>query len=178
MNSSRTLNLTKISLMAAATAVMAQIAIPMPAGVPMTLQTLAVILAGVILGPKLGAASMLIYLLIGAVGLPVFSGLKGGAAMLVGPTGGFIISFPIMAFIIGLGAKSNKNEKYGDAVFWLLLLLGTIVNYAIGTAMFCLSTGSTLGAGLSACVVPFIPTTIVKTIIGGVLGLRIKKAVN
>ena len=95
MSNNKTKNLTLVSLMAAVTVIMAQIAIPMPAGIPMTLQTLAVTLAGVILGSKRGAISMLVYLLLGAVGLPVFSGFRGGFAMFVGPTGGFLISFPI-----------------------------------------------------------------------------------
>lgn len=167
--------------MAAATAIMAQMAIPMPAGVPMTLQTLAVIMAGVILGPKLGSISMLLYILLGAVGLPVFSGLKGGLAAIVGPTGGFLISFPIMALIIGIGVKENtssERKKYGDMRFWVMLILGTIVNFLIGTIMFSLSTGSGFMASLTACVLPFIPVTIIKTILGGILGLRIRNAIK
>ena len=178
MKNAKTLDLTKIALMAAVTAIMAQLAIPMPAGVPMTLQTLAVILSGVTLGPKLGSISMLIYLLLGAVGVPVFSGLRGGLSMLVGPTGGFILSFPIMALIIGLGSNLNSKEKYGDFKFWTLIVLGSIINFLIGTIVFCYATGSSFSAGLTACVVPFIPTTIIKTLIGGILGLRIKKAIK
>jgi len=207
----KTPTLTSIALMAAVTVIMAQIAIPMPAGVPMTLQTLAVTMAGVILGAKRGAVSMLIYLLLGAVGLPVFSGFRGGLAMLVGPTGGFLISFPIMAFIIGLGAASHQANLSGKAAstistttsgsassatlsspksaskkenplsairFWGFLITGTIINYIIGTAMFCFSTGSSLSAGIAACVIPFIPTTIIKALIGGILGLRIRRAVS
>ena len=196
----KTSTLTSIALMAAVTVIMAQIAIPMPAGVPMTLQTLAVTLAGVILGAKGGAISMLIYLLLGAVGLPVFSGFRGGLAMLVGPTGGFLISFPIMAFIIGLGvahrsgsngvAKSvtsaatasnittEKKNPLSTIRFWGFLIIGTVINYVIGTAMFCFSTGSSLSAGVAAGVIPFIPTTIIKALVGGILGLRIRKAVK
>lgn len=194
MNKTRTIDITTIALMTAVTAVMAQIAIPMPAGVPMTLQTLAVTLAGVILGSKQGAVSMLIYLLLGGVGLPVFSGFKGGLAMLVGPTGGFIISFPIMAFLIGLGVRDELLHKAGNKGdeksetdkslalksnirFWSFMALGTIINYVIGTVMFCFSTGSSLGAGIAACVIPFIPTTIIKALVGGILGLRIRRAI-
>ena len=86
-----------VAIMAALTAVMAQISIPMPMGVPMTMQTFAVTLAGVILGSKRGAVSMVVYLLIGSVGVPVFSNMGGGVQYLIGPTGGFLLSFPIIA---------------------------------------------------------------------------------
>lgn len=169
-----TYTITITALMAATTAIMAQIAIPMPAGVPMTLQTFAVTLAGIILGPKLGAISMCVYVLMGAVGLPVFASFRGGLNMLIGPTGGFLLSFPLMALIIGLGVKYIKEKPI---LFWTFLVLGTIFNYVVGTAMFCLSTGSSVSAGLAACVIPFIPTTIIKAILGGILGMRLRTAV-
>lgn len=169
-----TYTITITALMAAATAIMAQIAIPMPGGVPMTLQTFAVTLAGIILGPKLGAISMCVYVLMGAVGLPVFASFRGGLNMLIGPTGGFLLSFPLMALIIGLGVKYIKEKPI---MFWTFLVLGTIFNYVAGTAMFCLSTGSSVSAGLAACVIPFIPTTIIKAILGGILGIRLRTAV-
>ena len=192
----KTYDLATMGLMAAVTAIMAQIAIPMPQGVPMTLQTFAVTLAGIILGSKSGAISMLIYLLLGAVGLPVFSGFRGGLGMLVGPTGGFLISFPIMAFIIGLGvhyagADSQPRHQFqsgqsshsgqlsfGTVMFWAFLITGTVFNYIVGTLVFCLSTGSSLEAGITACVVPFVPTTIIKAILAGLLGQRLRKAIS
>ena len=92
-------------LFAAVIAVMAQISIPMPLGVPMTMQTFAITLAAVVLGAKLSALSSLIYLILGAVGIPVLANFSGGFDKFVGPTGGFLISFPLMAFIIGWGAE-------------------------------------------------------------------------
>ena len=77
-------------MFAAVIAVLSQIAIPLPSGVPVTLQTFAVALAGYTLGMKLGGLSAIVYVLIGAVGVPVFSGFKGGLGSLTGPTGGFI----------------------------------------------------------------------------------------
>ncbi len=82
-----------IAIMTAITAVMAQISIPLPMMVPMTMQTFAVTLAGIILGAKCGSIAMGVYLLLGAVGVPVFSGFKGGLQSLIGPTGGFLLSF-------------------------------------------------------------------------------------
>ena len=171
-NTSKTYRLTAMALMAAVTSVMAQIAIPMPAGVPMTLQTFAVTLAGIVLGSKYGALSMLIYILMGAVGLPVFSSFSGGLGMLVGPTGGFLISFPIMAFIVGLGCSHIKKNPI---LFWGFITIGTIVNYVFGTFVFCLSTGATPASGIAACVIPFIPTTVVKLVLAGILGRRLRQ---
>ena len=82
-------------LFAAVIAVMAQISIPMPLGVPMTMQTFAITLAAVVLGSKLSAIATLVYLLLGAVGVPVLANFSGGIDKFVGPTGGFLISFPI-----------------------------------------------------------------------------------
>ena len=159
-----------IGVMTAVTAVMAQISIPMPMGVPMTMQTFAVTLAAIVLGPGRGAASLFIYLLLGAVGVPVFAGFSGGMASLVGPTGGFLLSFPLMAFVIGLGVK-NRQKK---GMFVLFLVLGTALNYAVGVLMFCLLMGSSVAAALTACVLPFLPTAVIKAVLASVLGLQIR----
>lgn len=98
-------------LFAAVIAVMAQISIPMPLGVPMTMQTFAITLAAVVLGSKLSAIATLVYLLLGAVGVPVLANFSGGIDKFVGPTGGFLISFPIMAYIIGLGVEHRDAFK-------------------------------------------------------------------
>lgn len=165
-----TQDICSIAIMTAVTAVMAQISIPMPMGVPMTMQTFAVTLAAVILGAKRGAVSMLIYLLIGAMGVPVFAGFGGGLQSLVGPTGGFLLSFPVMAFVIGIGVKYRKKR----GMFTLFLILGTLVNYVIGVAMFCILMDSSVMAGISACVIPFIPTAVIKAVLASVLGFQIR----
>lgn len=159
-----------IAFMTAVTAVMAQISIPMPFGVPMTMQTFAITLAGVILGSKKGGISILIYVLIGLIGIPVFANFSGGIQCLAGPTGGFLISFPIMAFLIGIGADS-KNKW----MFILFVILGTLANYVIGLVFFCLIMQSSIGAGLAACVVPFLPTAVIKAVIASTLGIQIQK---
>ena len=81
-----------IAIMTAITVVLAQISIPMPLGVPMTMQTFAVTLAGIVLGAKRGAISMIIYVLLGAIGVPVLANFSGGFQHLIGPTGGFSLS--------------------------------------------------------------------------------------
>ena len=159
-----------IAIMTAITAVMAQISIPMPLGVPMTMQTFAITLAGIVLGSKKGGMSILVYVLLGAIGVPVFAGFSGGFQNLVGPTGGFIISFPIMAYLIGLGVELKKKE-----LFVLFLVLGTVSNYVVGVILFCVVTQSPVATGITACVLPFIPTAIIKAVVASVLGLELRK---
>lgn len=163
-----------IAIMTAITAVFSQISIPMPLGVPMTMQTFAVTLAGVILGAKNGAVSMAVYLLLGAVGVPVFAGFRGGVQSLVGPTGGFLLSFPLMAFLIGTGVKLRKKK----GMFLLFLVLGTVSNYAVGVAMFCIVMKASVWTGISACVLPFVPTAVIKAAAASILGLKIQTRLN
>lgn len=159
-----------IGIMTAITAVMAQISIPMPMGVPMTMQTFAVTLAGIILGAKRGAVSMVIYVLLGAIGVPVLANFSGGFQHLIGPTGGFLISFPIMAYLIGIGVSFRKKK----GMFVLFLILGTAANYVVGVVMFCVLMQSSVWTGITACVLPFIPTAIIKAVVASVLGLQIR----
>lgn len=166
-----TRDLCMIGLWAAVIAVMAQISIPMPMGVPMTMQTFAITMAAVVLGSKKGCIATCIYVLLGAIGLPVFAGFTGGIGNLVGPTGGFIISFPLMAFIIGLGVEHRNKVKFS---FMLGIVLGTIVNYIVGVLLFCAITGSGIGVGITACVVPFIPTAVIKAVVASIIGLKIR----
>lgn len=161
-----------VALFTAVIAVMAQISIPMPLGVPMTMQTFAITLAAVVVGAKLSTISTTIYLLLGAVGVPVLAGFSGGLSKFVGPTGGFLISFPLMAFIIGFGMEHRKAFK---GAYILSLIAGTLVNYVIGVIMFCLLTKSPVMTGITACVLPFIPTAIIKAILATILGFEIRK---
>lgn len=165
-----TQDICSIAIMTAITAVMAQISIPMPMGVPMTMQTFAVTLAGIVLGAKRGAISMVVYVLLGALGVPVLAGFGGGFQHLVGPTGGFLLSFPIMAYLIGVGTSRRKQK----GMFLLFLVLGTVANYAVGVAMFCILMKASVWTGVTACVLPFIPTAIIKAALASVLGLKLQ----
>lgn len=165
-------NMCYVGLFTAVIAIMAQISIPMPLGVPMTMQTFAITLAAIILGAKLSTISSLIYILLGAIGLPVLAGFSGGISKFVGPTGGFLISFPIMAFIIGY-AVDHRNAFKG--AFVVGLIAGTVVNYIVGIAMFCILTQSSVAVGFTACVLPFIPTAIIKAILASLIGFPIRK---
>lgn len=160
-----------IAIMTAITAVMAQISIPLPMMVPMTMQTFAVTLAGIVLGSKCGSIAMGIYLLLGAVGVPVFSGFKGGLQSLVGPTGGFLLSFPLMAYIIGKGMELRKQK----GMFVLLLCVGTISNYVVGVLMYCVVMDSSVWTAITACVLPFVPSAVIKAVLAAVMGLQLRK---
>lgn len=161
-------------LFAAVIAVMAQLSIPMPGEVPMTMQTFAISLAAVVLGAKLSTVSSVIYLLLGAVGLPVLANFSGGFDKFIGPTGGFLISFPLMAFIIGWGADHRHAFR---GLYVLALIVGTAVNYVVGTAMYCALLHTPLAVGFAACVVPFIPTAIIKAILATVIGFPLRKRI-
>ena len=159
-----------IAFFTAMIAVLAQISIPLPGGVPLTLQTFAVPLAGLVLGPKKGTIASLVYVLLGAVGVPVFANLSGGPGIVLGMTGGFIISFPIMAFISGLGSKKSVKSP----LLWLWLILGAAANYVVGTVWFMAVANSSVYAALAACVIPFIPTAILKIILAGFFGTMLR----
>src|SRR5918912_1625773 len=96
--------------MAAVTAVAAQIAIPLPfSPVPFTLQVLAVVLSGLLLRSRYGALAQAIYVLVGAVGVPVFAQFSGGLGVVLGPTGGYLLSYPVAAAVAGLAAGAAAN---------------------------------------------------------------------
>ena len=103
-------------VMAAVLAVLSILSIPLPSGVPITLQTFAVALCGYLLGPALGPAAVAVYLAVGAVGLPVFAGMTSGVGVLVGVTGGYLWGFLLLALLCGLGMRTGKH--------WAALLLG------------------------------------------------------
>jgi biotin transport system substrate-specific component len=133
-----------VVLGAAFVAVAAQIAVPLPGTpVPLTLQPLAVLLVGGLLGPGLGAASLVLYLAMGAAGLPVFTpyGLPGFARLL-GPTGGYLLAYPVAAFAVG--------KLAGDARHWgrtaLAVLTGLVLIHLGGAAQLLILTGSATAA--------------------------------
>jgi len=153
-------------------AIMAQIAIPMPFGVPMTMQSFAVTLAGIILGSKYGALSSFIYILLGFIGLPVFANMTGGWQSLVGPTSGFILTFPSMAYIIGLGYEWKNRCRYFP---FIGLILGTSINFLGGILLFCLITNSSFLVGFTTCVLPFLPAAIIKAVLASIAGSSIRR---
>ncbi|WP_066460044.1 biotin transporter BioY [Anaerotruncus rubiinfantis] len=157
------------ALFAALTALLSQLAIPLQP-VPINLATLAVFLAGGILGAKYGALSQLVYVLVGAVGAPVFSSFTGGVGILVGPTGGYIAGYIMAALLVGW-----MTEKFGKTNFVLVssMLLGMAVYDLLGTAWFMISTGTGLMQSLALCVVPFLFGDALKILAAAILVPRI-----
>lgn len=162
--------MTEVALMAAVLCILGPLALPV-GPVPISLATLGVLLAAYILGPLKGTASCLIYLALGAVGLPVFSGFQGGLAKIAGPTGGYLLGYIFLALIAGWFI-----HRFYDKV-WLQLVgmcLGTAVLYAFGTLWLAHVAGLTFMEALAAGVLPFIAGDVIKMVISIVLG----RAVN
>ena len=141
------------AMCAAVFAVLAQLAIPMPSGMPVTLQTFAAALCGYVLYWKWGLAAVATYLLLGLVGLPVFSGFRGGAAVLVGLTGGYLWGFLPFAALCGVGAA-----KRGAAAQIAFGLIGLTVCHAIGVLQFALLTDRTAWEAFLVASLPYLIT--------------------
>ena len=145
--------------------------------VPLSLAPFAVMLAGAVLGKKWGTAAAGLYLLIGIIGIPVFSGFSGGFQKLAGVTGGYLAGYLPCAFFAGLGAE--RAEREGRK--WILpamMVLGTAVRYTVGTAWFMIQTGNGLGAALGLCVLPFLPGDAAKIAAASILAPIVGKAIE
>lgn len=157
--------MTRTALMAAVTAVAAQITIPLPfSPVPFTLQVLAVILSGLLLGPRYGALAQAIYVLVGAIGVPVFAGFRGGLGVIVGPTGGYLVAYPFAAALAGLAAYAAANAARRRALWWSFLwgCAGLALIYALGATWLAAVTDLPITAALAQGVLPFVPLDVVK----------------
>ena len=147
---------------ALATAFGAQVAVTLPwTPVPMTLQPLFVILAGVVLGPRLGAAAMAAYLTAGAAGAPVFSNGAFGFAWLMGPTGGFLIAFPAAAYVAGAVAGPDRGTLRTLAG----LTLGVVALYVGGLSQLLMLTGQEVDQVVRLAVVPFLLGDVTKVLV-------------
>lgn len=144
------------ALFAAVIAALSQVAIPTPIGVSVTMQTFAIAVTAFLLGIKVGVAATLCYIFIGAAGAPVFTGFSGGIAVVLGPTGGFIIAFPIFCLILGFVFYVNKA--------WVkisLCALSLIILYLFGTVQFVLVTHNAVKTALSAFSLYFIKDALI-----------------
>jgi biotin transport system substrate-specific component len=154
------MNLLLIAGASVVTALAAQIAIPLPGSpVPITGQTWAVLLSGAVLGARRAFLAQALYLAEGAAGLPVFAGLSGGAAVLAGPTAGYLIAFPFAAAVTGALAERGWDRRF--LTMTAAMLLGSVVIFGLGLANLSrfVPGGQLLAAGL----LPFIPGDIVKS---------------
>ncbi len=158
-----------VGMFAAILAVLSQISLPMPSGVPVTLQTFAVALTGVVLAWKLGTVSTLIYILLGAVGVPVFSGFSGGVQVLVNYTGGFIWGFIVMALLCGIGIQ-RKNKVLGMA----LGLAGLAVCHLFGVIQFMVVLKMGFAESFLLASMPYIIKDVISVALAYIVGSQIR----
>lgn len=168
---SNTAHLVLCGLFAALTAICSYINIPLGfTPIPMNLATLAVFLAGGLLGKKYGTISILVYVLMGAVGIPVFAGFQAGVGVLAGPTGGFLLGYIAAAFITGIFLqRASSLQNIGG------MLAGQVACYLLGILWFMFITGAGIGVALISCVLPFIPGDLVKIAVSFLLIKRLRK---
>ncbi len=166
----------RAALCAALIAVSSFITVPVSA-VPVTLQTFAVCAVSALLGLKWGVASVAVYILLGAIGLPVFSGFGGGIGVLLGAGGGFIWGFLIIAVVVGF-----ISDKFGVDIKKMLISMavGMIGCYIAGVLWYILvySGGEGIVAALSACVFPFVIPDAIKIVAAAVVASRLKKRIG
>lgn len=174
---SKTYDIVYIAVFAVIMAICSWISIP--ATVPFTLQTFGVFIAAGVLGGKRGTLSVLVFILLGAVGIPVFANFSGGIGVLAGPTGGYIIGFLFSALVMWAMEKLPGKKSIMQIVS---MVVGLVVCYAFGTAWFMVVYGKANGpvglvTALGWCVFPFIIPDLIKIALAYVLSRKLRKYV-
>ena len=178
----RTKDMTMIAVMAALICVVGPLTIPF-GPIPLTLANFMIYLTAAVLGAKKGPIAVAIYLLLGCVGVPVFSGFTGGLQRLIGVTGGFLLADIPCAFIAGLGVRDGETTPVQKWRLPLFIVLGAAVLYAFGTAWFVIYKSALMkvptgiGEALMACVVPFLPADVIKIAAATLLAWPIRRAI-
>jgi biotin transport system substrate-specific component len=170
--------MTRVALMAAVTAIAAQITVPIEP-VPFTFQVLAVILSGLLLGPRYGALAQAIYVLVGAVGVPVFAGFRGGLGIVFGDTGGYLLAYPLAAAVAGLAAPAVANDQRRRALLAALLCgcAALAVIYAIGATWLSVIAGLSPAAALATGVLPFVVFDLIKVVVAALVAVAAAPAI-
>jgi biotin transport system substrate-specific component len=153
--------------------VLAQITIPTQP-IPFTLSLFALFLIGALLSPGYAFLAALVYLLLGAFGVPVFANFKGGLVNLTGPTGGYLMTYPLMTLVTALSAKLGKKHRVLSLSIGMAISL--LLCYLIGTLWFTYITGKTLYVALTLCVFPFVPFDLVKIVLAISVSLMLRRA--
>lgn len=163
-----------VALMTALICIAAPLSIPLAGLVPISLATLTVYLAGALLGAKRGTLAVLLYILIGMVGLPVFSGFTSGVQKLVGVTGGYLIGYLPCVAAVGFAVERWGEHKW---VYPVSMVVGTALLYLVGTVWFMYQMNQNLMQALASCVIPFLIGDAAKIVIATVLGVALRKSV-
>lgn len=172
-NPTKTYRLALIGVMTAILCILGPLSIPLPfSPVPLSLTNFAILLAVFLLGWKWGTVSCGIYLLLGLVGVPVFSGFSGGMAKLLGPTGGYLVGFLLLAVISGLFVEKFEQARLPVAVG---MALGMLVDYLFGTLWLAILMKLSFGQALMMGVVPYLAGDAVKLIIALLLGSALRR---
>lgn len=162
-----------IGLMTALLCIMAPISILLPfSPIPLSLGTLAVYFGVLLLGMKQSLISVAVYLLLGLVGLPVFSGFSGGAGKLFGPTGGYLVGYIFLALITGFFIDKFPNRKL---ICMVGMLLGTVACYLFGTLWLSYQSAMSFSQALLSAVVPFLPGDALKLVVAMLVGFQVRK---
>ena len=174
MKKSTVFNMTSCALMAALMCVLCPVSVPI-GPIPISLSVFVILLTVYVLGTWRALVSYTVYLLLGAVGMPVFSGFQGGLAKLAGPTGGYLAGVWLMILVAGIIMEKGKRNLL---VTILGMLVGVAIDYAVGTAWFVFQTESTVVHALDVCVYPFIPFDVAKIVIAVLLGSVVYKGLQ
>lgn len=174
-NKMSTKDIILVGMFAAILTVISQISLPMPSGMPITIQLFGVALVGVILGWKLGLISILVYILIGAIGIPVFANFRGGISVLTGITGGYIIAWPILAGLCGIRFHRLSKVKQNMITIFLSLIGVAAVEIIGGIQWSFLSGNMPLSAVFAYSIVAFVPKDILITVLAVIIGNQIRK---
>lgn len=169
----KTRKMVYIAVFVALIAVLSQISIPLPSGVPVTLQTFAIAFAGFFLGWKYALAAMAVYVALGAAGVPVFAGFTGGAYKLVNVTGGFIWGFFALAVMSGL--RDGERSKILSAVY---ALFGLVLCHLAGTAQYAALTGNSFGASAIVVSVPYIAKDVLSVLLAGMVARAVSHRIR
>lgn len=172
MNRTKLQSMIIIALFAAIIGILAQVAIPLPFGVPITGQTLAIGLAATILGSRHGTYSSILYIAMGAVGIPVFSQMTSGVGIIVGPTGGFIVGFIPTAYLIG---KYLEKTSFTVMNAFIANVIGMFVTLIFGTVWLKFVADLTWTAAFLGGFAPFIVVGLIKAFLASWIGIVVRK---
>lgn len=164
--------LTKTAMVTATFCILAPHTFFLPVSpVGITAGTLLLYLAGGLFGSRLGCSSAGLYLLLGFLGLPVFSGYRAGFGVLLGPTGGYLLGYLPCVAVVGVMAGKKAKGRYATLLFTLGMIFGTLVLYSIGTLWFLLvyTKKVSLMEAIYACILPFLPGDAIKLFLGAIL---------